>query len=65
MKAAYTIQPPSAAVELTQENIYFPEVPRIDNVLSARLYEMEREKQRRWVGREIAQPVKKAWTRDR
>lgn len=60
MKAAYTTQPLPAAVESAQENIYFLEVQQIDNVLSARLYEMEREKQQQWVGREIAQPVKKA-----
>lgn len=60
VKAASSIQPQPAAVELTQENIYFPELLRIDNLLSARLYEMERERQRRWVAREMAQPVRKA-----
>lgn len=54
----------SAAVGSAQENIYFPEVSRINNVLSVGLYEMERETQRRWVGGEIAHSVKKAWTRD-
>lgn len=43
VKAASSIQPLPAAVELTQENIYFPELLRIDNLLSVRLYEMERE----------------------
>lgn len=61
VKAAYyTAQSLPAAVESRQEKIYFPEVPRIDNVLSARLYEMKREKQLQWVGREIAHPVKQA-----
>lgn len=65
VKAAYTTQPLSAALESAQENIYFLEVQRIDNVLSAHLYEMEREKQQQWAGRAIAQKVKKARTHDR
>lgn len=48
MKAAYTTRPLLAALESVQENIYFVEVSPIDNVLSLRLYEMEREKQ--WQG---------------
>lgn len=52
VKAAYTTRPLLAALESVQENIYFAEVSPIDNVLSVRLYEMEREKQWQWVCRE-------------
>lgn len=60
VKAAYTTWLLPAAVGSAQENIYFLEVSGINKVLSVGLYEMERETQRRWVGREIVHSVKKA-----
>lgn len=60
VKAAYTTWLLPAAVGSAQENIYFLEVSGINNVLSVGLYEMERETQRRWVGREIVYSVEKA-----
>lgn len=64
VKAAHTTWLLPAAVESAQENIYFLEVSGINNVLSVGLYEMDRETQQRWVGREIVHSVKKARTRD-
>lgn len=59
VKAAYTTWLLPAALGSAQETIYFLEVSGINNVLSVGLYEMERETQWQWVGREIAHSVKK------